>query len=257
MRSACSSVGTSVANARRLRSASAGMPLKRGASESTRFTFAHGPSILIASTDCRNASGRSPGSTSPRNVRFGIRVRNHDGRPELGAIFQRHAPGAAVLDEDARDRRLGSDLGAGLASRGRHRLRDRPHAADHVPVPALHVVVAAREEVEQQADRRARPVRRGVHPVHVVRQVHPFDRLGLEVPVEEVAERAGQELGEVRDLVAPDPLDPPVDAPALPDAIPPARVDVRRLLEEERLEVAGEPFQPACRCGRTSPRRAR
>ena len=48
-----------------------GMPRTRGSSDSTMFTLAQGPSILMPSTSRRNSSPSSPGDSSPRKVRFG------------------------------------------------------------------------------------------------------------------------------------------------------------------------------------------
>ena len=99
--------------------------------------------------------------------------------------------------------------------------------------------------MEEQPDRGPGHVRRRVHPVDVVREVHPPHPIGLEVSLDELAERPGREPDEVGQLVAADRAEPPPRAAAFADLRPPARVEVRRLLEEERLEVAGERMEPS------------
>ena len=49
-----------------------------------------------------------------------------------------------------------SDLDTELAASGGHRLGDRAHPSHHVAVEALDPVVAAGEQVEQQAEGGAR-----------------------------------------------------------------------------------------------------
>ena len=53
---------------------------------------------------------------------FGMGIRDHRARPQLGPIRERHPNGAAILDEDASDPRPGADLGAVLASIASNRL---------------------------------------------------------------------------------------------------------------------------------------
>ena len=53
---------------------------------------------------------------------FGMGIRDHRAGAHLGSIGQRHANGAASLDQHASDPRPGADLGAVLASIGGNRL---------------------------------------------------------------------------------------------------------------------------------------
>ena len=162
---------------------------------------------------------------------------------DLGAVLQDHAGRASPARVDPCHGRVRADLGAGGGRGARHRLRDRPHAAHHVAVEALHLVVAAREHVEHQPDRGARPVRRRVHAVHVRGQVHAADLLGLVVAFHEIAQRTRREPDQVADLVAghrPEPLE---RLAALAHPLPPLGVQVRRFLQEVGLQVAGQLLQ--------------
>src|SRR5256885_1179181 len=82
---------------------------------------------------------------------------------------------STVAPVDTGDGRVGADLRAKPLRGIGHRAGDRAHSADHVPVEALDVVVAARQKVEQQSDRGPRLVRPAVLAVHVVRQVQRLD----------------------------------------------------------------------------------
>ena len=132
-----------------VRLAPSGMPVQTGSSRSARFTFAHGPAILIAATSSRKSPGRSPSSSMPRNVRFGSGVRDHDAGDDLRTVVEHDADGSPVASRSA-GRSIRPDLCAGLGRRRRHRSRDRAHAADHVAVETLHLVLTAREHVEHQ-----------------------------------------------------------------------------------------------------------
>ena len=66
-------------------SASAGIPLHDGSADSTKFTFAHGPAILIAETSSRNSAGKRGGLDHPEERAFGIGIGQHDLRLELVA----------------------------------------------------------------------------------------------------------------------------------------------------------------------------
>ena len=85
-------------------------------------------------------------------------------RGQLGPVVQDDATRAVIRRDDPRDRRVDPELGARLPRRRRHRLGDRAHAPDHVAEPALDIVVPAREQVEQEPDRRAGPVGRACIP---------------------------------------------------------------------------------------------
>ena len=156
----------------------------------------------------RKSSGSSRLSTMPRNVRLGSAFDRISGARDLGAVLQRDAGRAAGARVDARDGRVGADLRAEPLRGLGHRAGDRAHAADHVPVEPLDVVVAAGQQVEQQPDRRPRLVRPAVLAVHVVRQVQRLHLVRLEVAVQVVAQAPGQERDHLPDLVAVDAAEP-------------------------------------------------
>ena len=142
-----------------------------------------------------------------------------------------------------RDRRVRADRDAETLAGAGNAPGDRAHAADDVSLPGLLVGVAAGQQVKQQAHRGARLVRPAVLAIQAVGQDQPFQLVRLEVPVEEIAERAGEEARERRHLVAGDPAEAAPEPQALAQAAEPPGVHVRRRLEEERLQVRGQLLQ--------------
>ena len=94
--------------------------------------------------------------------------------------------------------------------------------------------------MEQQAQGRARLVGTAVLPVDVVGEHQRLHLLRLVVPIEEVAQAAGQEGDHLRDLVARDAPEARAHTKGLEESRKARGVDVGRRLQEERLEVAGE-----------------
>ena len=86
-------------------------------------------------------------------------------------------------------------------------------------------------------------VRAAVLAVDVVGEKERLDLLGLVVAVEEVAEAAGQERNHPADLGGRDLPEAPADPQRLEEAREAPRADVRRRLEEERLEVARQALE--------------
>ena len=126
----------------------------------------------------------------------------------------------------------------------RHRLGDRAHASEDVSVEALQLVLAAREQVEEEPERRPRRVRPAVLSVDVVREEERLDLLALVVAVQEVAEASRQERDHPRDLARPrfrGTASRRGCASRIP--APSARADLGRRLEEERLEVARQALE--------------
>ncbi len=222
---------------------SRGMPSTRGSSERTRLTLAQGPSILMPAIARRNSSPRACASTRDRNVRFGSALETTTPARISRAVLEQDAAGPSLADVDAGDGRAGADLGSELAGRRGHRLRDGAHAADHVAVEALELVLAAREEMEQEADRRARRVRAAVLAVDVVREKERLDLLALVVAVEEVAEAPRQERDHAADLVPRDPAKAFADAEPLQDSGEPPGMHVRGRLQKEGLQIAGQSLE--------------
>ena len=142
--SANSSEGTSVKSDRCDFGHSRGMPLTLGSSLKTKFTFAHGPSILMPATARRKSAGSSLASTKPRNVRFGSAFESTKRDWKFPCRLRAHTPRARPLR--ASIFATGADVTISAPSfRGRRsqRLRDRAHPADHVSVKSLNLAVAA------------------------------------------------------------------------------------------------------------------
>ena len=126
-----------------------------------------------------------------RQVR--IDARHDDVRRDLVAVLQDHAGGAAVLGEDAADRRFGANLDAVLARGGGNRVRHRAGAAagqsprSERAVDLAHVVVqqhvgrARRSHAEKRADDPRRRHRR-------------LEHVGLEPLIEKIDRAHRQQL---------------------------------------------------------------
>ncbi len=202
-----------------------------------------GPVHLDARDRAAEVLGQLPLFDEAEERALRVGVRDDDLCEDLGSVLERDAGRAAVAHQDPADGGAGADVGAELPRGRGHGLRDRAHAAHDVAVEALQVVLAPREEMEEQAERGPRRVRAAVLAVDVVGEEERLDLLGLVVAVEEVAEAPGQERHHARDLVSRDPAEALAHAQRLHHARDPARVDVRRRLEEEWLEVAREELQ--------------
>ena len=174
---------------------------------------------------------------------LGVGVREHERRIDLGAVLEGDAPDAPTAGANASHRRAGADLHAALAAGRGHGLGDRPHPAHHVAHEPLHLVLAAGEEMEEQAEGGARVVGSAVLAVDVVGEDQRLDLLRLVVPVEELAEAAGQERHHLRDLAAADAPEAPRRAEQLAQALDAARARIGRRLQEERLEIASQPLE--------------
>src|SRR5690606_21551414 len=167
-----------------------------------------------------------------------------DVRLEHAPVLEHHGTSAAGVLLDARNRRVGENLDARVAAGGRHRRGDRTHAADDVAGVTLpRFLVAAAQQVKQEPHGGAGLVRTPVLAVQAVRKHQALDRIGPELAVEEIPERAGEKTQQRPDLVARDAAKAPADAHKLEnprDALP-SRVG--RRLEEERLQPAGKPLE--------------
>ena len=152
-------------------------------------------------------------------------------------------PVACRPDVHLPHRRVRADRDAEtLAGTGKG-LGDRAHAADDVSLPGLLVGVAAGQQVKQQPHRGARLVGPAVLAIKAVGQDQPFQLVRLEAPVEEIAERTGEETHECRHLVAADPAKAAPQSQPLTQAVEPAGVHVRRRFEKERLQVRSQLLQ--------------
>ena len=171
------------------------------------FTLAQGPSILMPRMECRNSSGSSLAATIFRKGALGVGIREHDAGPNLGAIFQYYATSSAVADIDLRHWSGGANFDSELSSRRRQRLGDRAHAAHDVSVEALQFVLAATQQMKEQADGRARLIRSAMFAIDVIGQEHGFHFFGFVIVIEKFAQAPGQERNQLRDLSARNPAE--------------------------------------------------
>ena len=174
---------------------------------------------------------------------FGVGVREHDAGANLGAIFQHHAARPAVADIDVRHRCGGPDFDSELSSRRCQRLGDRAHAAHHVSIEALQFVLAAAQQMEEQADGRARLIRSAMLAINVVGKEHGLHFFGLVIVIEKFAQASGQEGNQLRDFVTRNPAEFFSHAKQVGPAAHASGVDLRRRLHEKRLQVARQFFQ--------------
>ena len=103
------------------------------------------------------------------------------------------AGGAALLDDDLAHRGTGADIGAMRGGSLRHRLRDRPHAADRV-APYAFLAVHLAEAMMQQHVGRARRIGARIIADDTVETIGRLDRRTFEPAVEIVAGRIGEEI---------------------------------------------------------------
>jgi len=99
-----------------------------------------------------------------------VRVRNHERGVDLAAVREHDADRAAAFDAHRRDLGGGPQLHADPTAGLGHGRRDRAHAAHHVPDEALLRLRAAAEQVEQEAEQRARVIGPAVLAVQAVRE---------------------------------------------------------------------------------------
>ena len=135
-----------------------------------------------------NDGGSAARSISCRYRSFGLRLEIDRAGADRLARLGHDADRAALLDDHLAHRRADADVGA-VRGRGlRHRLRDRPHAADRVAPRALLAVHLA-EAVMQQHVGRARRVGARIVADDAVESVGRLDRRAFEPAVEIVAGR--------------------------------------------------------------------
>ena len=171
---------------------------------------------------------------------LGVGAGQHHAGGQFLAAGQRDPVGAAAGDPDPGHRRPGADLHpVRLPGRG-DGVADRAHAAHHVPEEARHRVLAAGEQVEGQADQGARLVGAAVLAVQVVGQQQRLGRPGLEPRVDELAEAAGQHLGQALDVGAAQAAQVTAHPHRLGEPAQPGGPGVRRQLHEQRLQPGGQ-----------------
>src|SRR6202790_2681980 len=105
---------------------------------------------------------------------FGIGIREHDAGSDFGAVFEDDGAHSSFARIDLLDRGAGADFRPEASGRLSHSAGDRAHAAHDVSVEALLFVLAAAEEMKEQAEGGARLVRASVFAVDVVGQKQRF-----------------------------------------------------------------------------------
>src|SRR5208337_4560157 len=124
---------------------------------------------------------------------FGISVREHDAGPDFRPVFKHYTSHSSIARIDLLNRGAGADFGSEGSRRLGHRLSDGAHASHNVAVEALLLVLAAAEQVEEQAECGAGLVGASVFAVDVVGEEQRFYFFGFVVAVEEVAKAAREE----------------------------------------------------------------
>ena len=125
-----------------------------------------------------------------------MQVRDHRAGGDPLAPARYDAGGAALLDENLADCRVGADFDPPFGAGPGHRLGDRAHAADRV-APLAPPAVYLAPAMMQEHVARARGVGAGVGSDDTIEAEDRLDRIALEPLVEDIAGRAGEELHEI------------------------------------------------------------
>ena len=155
------------------------------------------PRNLNRRTSCSNSGSSVPGSRRSRNVTFASADARTERRLDLLAALEDDARSRGRRGRDARDRRLGADLGAERLRRAGDRVRHAAGAALRDAPGAERAVDLAHVVVEQhvRGPGRADALVRADDPR---RRHRRLERVGLEPLVEEVRRAHRHELDEHR-----------------------------------------------------------
>ena len=193
-------------------------------------------------------AGRQRRTIDQREIQqFRIEIGDHGAGADRLAFFRHHADRAAVLDDHLAHGGADADVRAMRGRSFRHRLRDRPHAADRVAPRALLAVHLA-EAVMQQHVGRARRVGARVVADDAVEAVGGLDRRALEPAVEVMPGGRGEQVEQFALQVEAEPAQP-VREPAGLDQLGDRGErmtldDIRRRLQRERAQHVGDRFEP-------------
>ena len=160
-----------------------------------------GAARAVAAHVLRDLVGEVLGADEVEHRALGMRAGHHERRAQRLAADERHAGDAPALDVDRGHRRTGADRRPGSARAGGDRLGDRAHAAAHVAPGALHAVDLA-ERVVQQVVGGPRRVGTGPDADDAAGGVGALELVGLEVVVEQVADRHRHEPEDVGQVAA-------------------------------------------------------
>src|SRR5208337_1307854 len=171
---------------------------------------------------------------------FGISVREHDAGPDFRAVFKHYASHSSIARIDLLNWCTGADFGAEGSGRFGHGTGDGAHAAHHVAVEALLLVLAAAEQVEKQAECGAGLVGASVFAVDIVSEKQRFYFFGFVVAVEEVTEAASQERDQLRDFGAGDSAKAFARAEQVSPSVERLGAGFGRRLEKKWLQIASQ-----------------
>jgi hypothetical protein len=104
-------------------------------------------------------------------------------------------------------------------------------------------MLAAAQQMKQQANRCSRLVRAAMLAVNVVRQEHRLHLFRFIVVIEKLAEASGEKGNQLRNLRAGDPAEAFPCAKQIAPAVDRRSIDLRRRLHKKRLQIAREFFK--------------
>ncbi len=127
--------------------------------------------------------------------------------------------------------------------RRRQRLRDRSHAAHHVPIEALQLVFAAAQQMKQQSNRCSRLIRPAMLAVDIVGQKHRLHFLRFVIVIEKFSQASGKKRNQLRNLSTRNSAKPFASAKQIAPAPQGRRINLRRRLHKKRLQIPRQLFQ--------------
>ena len=184
--------------------------------------------------------GSSRGSTSSRNVRRGSSAGHHDRRVVLGAVGEGDAGRPAVLGDDLLDRRLEADLRPERLGRPGEDLGE-PAVAPLVEGPRPELAIVLAEQVVEQHEPGALRIRPDLRADDAGRRQVALEDVRLEVVVEEVGRRAGQQADRVVEDLPVQPPEARAERGEPDQLLGVVAEDVRRNLVQQRLDRLDDP----------------
>ena len=175
--------------------------MKCGSSAEYEVDFGAGAFHLDAADRVtENRSGSSVAATIFRNVRLGSALESTM-RARISvpssSTTPRARPSRTSMCATGAEVRISTPS---FLPRSRQRLGDRAHAAHHVSVESLQFVLAAAQQVKQQANGCAWLVRSTMLAINVVGEKHRLHLFGLVVVIEKFAQASGEKGNQLRNL---------------------------------------------------------